>query len=225
MVGSETPIYPNDPCKAVKPIEATEILTDTRGVDFGPYMTQLAKTIRKSWIDLLPPTVFAPTVKQGSVAIKVVVQKDGKVDKIEVEESSGDVRLDGAALGSITVSSPLPPLPKEFPGENLGLRLHYYYNHTDNAKFYISPCVDVRVPVGSTLQFSVGGVEHAAVAWKISGAGCDKGACGTISEKGLYTAPGRVPDPPIVIVNATPQSDNLPPAKIQLSVVPKASSQ
>src|ERR1700722_58844 len=119
MVGSETPIYPNDPCKAVKPIEATEILTDTRGVDFGPYMPQLAKTIRKSWIDLLPPTVFAPTVKQGSVAIKVVVQKDGKVDKIEVEESSGDVRLDGAALGSITVSSPLPPLPKEFPGENL----------------------------------------------------------------------------------------------------------
>jgi len=40
----------------------------------------------------------------------------------------GDVALDRAAWGSITGSNPLPALPKEFPGPNLGLRLNFYLN-------------------------------------------------------------------------------------------------
>ena len=36
--------------------------------------------------------------------------------------------LDRAAWGSITASTPFPPLPKEFPGQILGLRFYYFYN-------------------------------------------------------------------------------------------------
>jgi hypothetical protein len=38
------------------------------------------------------------------------------------------VALDRAAWGSITASTPFPPLPKEFPGQILGLRFYYFYN-------------------------------------------------------------------------------------------------
>jgi len=43
-------------------------------------------------------------------------------------EGSGDVALDRAAWGAITGSNPFPPLPKEFPGQNLGLLFRFYYN-------------------------------------------------------------------------------------------------
>jgi TonB family protein len=204
-----------DPCASGKRLQEAEILTDTMGVDFGPYMKQVVKTVRQNWYNLMPPSVYPPISKQGKVAIEFVVQKDGKIDKMKIDTASGDEQLDRAAWGSIIGSSPLPSLPKEFPGPNLGLRLYYFYNVTpDNTRIYITPCVDVRVPAGSTQQFSVpiGGTERAAVTWSVSGPGCVKAACGSISENGLYTAPADIPEPPIVFVEATPQSNrSLPP--------------
>ena len=44
------------------------------------------------------------------------------------DTSSGDTALDRAAWGSITSSTPFPPLPMEFPGQSLGLRFYYFYN-------------------------------------------------------------------------------------------------
>lgn len=211
-----------NPCASRAKGEQAEILTDTMGVDFGPYMTKVVKTIRQNWYELMPPSVYPPIFKQGRVAIKFVVQKDGHIDKMMIDTPSGDVQLDRAAWASIIGSSPLPSLPKEFPGPNLGLRLYYFYNVTPaNTRIYVSPCVDVRVPVGSTQQFSVpiGGVERAAVTWSVSGPGCEKAACGTISESGLYVAPAVVPDPPIVFVEATPISKRDFPVRTQLTVV------
>jgi TonB family protein len=202
--------------------DQAEILTDTMGVDFGPYMTRIVKTVRQSWYNVIPPSVYPPVNKQGKVAIEFVIQKDGKVDKMKIDTFSGDLQLDRAAWGSISGSGPFPPLPKEFPGQILKLRLYYFYNLTpDNATLYITPCVDVRVPVGSTLQFSVpiGGIERAVVRWSVSGPACEKVACGTISESGLYTAPAHVPDPPTVFVEATPESKRSLPAMTQLTVV------
>jgi hypothetical protein len=41
--------------------------------------------------------------------------------------SSGDVALDRPAYGSITASDPFPPLPPEFTGPYLELRIRFYY--------------------------------------------------------------------------------------------------
>jgi TonB family protein len=221
--GSQVPpTTATNPCAPEKQIEQqVEILTDTMGVNFGPYMTKVVKTIRQNWYGLIPPSVYSPTFKQGRVAIEFVVQKDGRIDKMMIDTPSGDLQLDRAAWGSITSSSPLPSLPDEFSGPNLRLRLYYFYNLTPDARIYISPCVDVRVPVGSTLQFSVpmDGIEHADVTWSVSGPACEKAACGTISESGLYSAPARVPEPPTVFVKATPRSNRSFPARTQLTVV------
>jgi TonB family protein len=111
-----------------KALDQAEILTDTMGVDFGPYLARVVQVVRANWMTALPPSVFPPILKQGKLSIEFTVLKDGKVSGMTLHTSSGDVALDRAAWASITASNPLPPLPKEFPGQVLGLRFYYFYN-------------------------------------------------------------------------------------------------
>jgi TonB family protein len=108
--------------------DQVQILTDTMGVDFGPYLTRVVQVVRQNWYSIMPPSVYPPILKQGKLAIEFVIQKDGSVAGMTLHTSSGDVALDRAAWGSITASNPFPPLPKEFPGQILGLRFFYFYN-------------------------------------------------------------------------------------------------
>ncbi|MGA8539615.1 MAG: TonB family protein [Terriglobales bacterium] len=105
-----------------------DILTDTMNVDFGPYLTRITQIVRQNWYAIMPESVGPPIYKQGKLAIEFVIMKDGKVQGMAIRTSSGDVPLDRAAWGSITASTPFPPLPKEFPGQILGLRFYYFYN-------------------------------------------------------------------------------------------------
>jgi TonB family protein len=223
---SSATLDPN-PCetKAVrqtgmKALQQVEILTDTMGADFGPYMTAVVKTVRQNWYNILPPSVYPPSLKQGKVSIEFVIQKDGKTAGIVMYTASGDVVLDRTAWGSITASSPFPPLPKEFPGQILRLRFYFYYN-LEPSHISISPCVDVRVPAGSTLQFSASGegITDSSITWIVSGSGCSKSACGNISDTGLYTAPANIPVPPTVNVEATSRTDTIIRGKSKLTVV------
>jgi len=111
-----------------KALDQAEILTDTMGVDFGPYLTQIVQRVRKNWYSIMPESVFSPLFKQGKLAIEFTIQKDGTITGLMRDTTSGDIPLDRAALGSITMSAPFPPLPKEFPGQILGLRFYYFYN-------------------------------------------------------------------------------------------------
>ena len=113
---------------SAKALDQAEILTDTMGVDFGPYLTRVLQVVRQNWYNIMPPSVYPPIRKQGKLSIEFVILKDGKTTGMIVHTSSGDVALDRAAWGSITASTPFPPLPKEFPGQMLGLRFFYFYN-------------------------------------------------------------------------------------------------
>jgi TonB family protein len=185
-----------------------EILTDTMGADFGPYLTRIVPMVKQNWYAFLPPSVYPPILKQGKTVLEFQIRKDGSVTGMIRDNSSGDTALDRAAWMSITSSTPFPPLPTEFRGQSVGLRFYYFYN-TEPIRISISPCVDVRVPAGSTLQFSASGkgITNTSVKWSVSGPGCLKSDCGTISDTGLYTAPADVPIPPTVIVEATSRSE------------------
>ena len=117
-----------------KALDQAEILTDTMGVDFGPYLTRIVQIVKQNWYNLMPPSVYPPILKQGKLSIEFVILKDGKTTGMVVHTSSGDVALDRAAWASITASTPFPPLPKEFPGQILGLRFYYFYNLNPNGE-------------------------------------------------------------------------------------------
>jgi TonB family protein len=105
-----------------------EILSDTMGVDFGPYMQRVIQAIRVNWYAIIPESAREPMLKQGNVYIQFVIGKDGKVSGMRLEGPSGDVSLDRAAWGGITGSNPFPPLPNQFSGPYLALRIKFMYN-------------------------------------------------------------------------------------------------
>jgi hypothetical protein len=102
-----------------------EVLTDTMGVDFGPYLNRVLHDVRELWYHLIPESA---SFKTGWVTIEFDIMKDGSVQGLKIVESSGDITLNRPAQGSITGSDPFQPLPREFPGPYLGLRFRFFYN-------------------------------------------------------------------------------------------------
>jgi TonB family protein len=126
---------PKDESSSQKPaLEASkatgdvEILSDTMGFDFGPYLKRVFYTIEKDWHVIAPEIARPPVSKQGEVAIEFAILKDGKVAGLKMVSSSGDKSLDGAAWRSILDSNPFPQLPGGFKGEYLKLKFRFSYN-------------------------------------------------------------------------------------------------
>jgi TonB family protein len=109
-------------------VGALDILSDTRGVDFGPYLKHVVDEVRRNWYNIIPESARAPLMKKGKVSIQFFILKDGTVQGMAMVSSSGDTALDRGAWGGITASNPFPPLPPEFGGDNLELRFHFFYN-------------------------------------------------------------------------------------------------
>jgi len=104
---------------------AVDILSDTQGVDFGQYLQRILQDVRRNWYILIPPSA---EMKKGKLAIEFAIMKDGQVARMRLVATSGDVVLDRAAWGGITASNHFPPLPSDFTGPYLALRVRFYYN-------------------------------------------------------------------------------------------------
>jgi TonB family protein len=105
-----------------------EVLSDTQGVDFGPYLERVVQTVRMNWYAIIPEEARPPLLKKGKVAIQFAILPDGKVVGMQIYSPSGDTPLDRAAWGGITASAPFAPLPSQFHGPYLALRFRFYYN-------------------------------------------------------------------------------------------------
>lgn len=105
-----------------------DVLSDTQGVDFGPYLNRVIQNVRTNWYSLVPESAQAPLYKRGKVSIEFAILPDGKIAGMRLTGPSGDVALDRAAWGGISLSNPFPPLPGQFKGPYLALRFHFYYN-------------------------------------------------------------------------------------------------
>ncbi len=105
-----------------------DVLSDTMGVDFGPYLQRVLHDVRENWYQLIPEVARAPLMKRGRVSIEFAILKNGQVAGLRIVGPSGDISLDRAAYGGITASIPFSPLPAEFKGQYLALRFHFFYN-------------------------------------------------------------------------------------------------
>jgi len=106
-----------------------DILSDTMGVDFGPYLARIRQEIYKHWFAVMPPSAQSPLFKKGIVGIEFAIMKDGSVRGLQISAGSGDQALDRGAYGGISYSNPFPPLPPDFRGPYLALRCRFYYNY------------------------------------------------------------------------------------------------
>lgn len=93
---------------------------DGQDVDFGPYLAELQKRIKKNW--------FPPRGNESKrITVKFKIHKDGEITSVKLEKSSGLSIADDAALEAIDKISPLPPLPAGADND-LVIRFTFDYN-------------------------------------------------------------------------------------------------
>jgi hypothetical protein len=105
-----------------------EVLSDMQGVDFSAWLRRMHDDVQRNWEPLLPVETEAPILKQGETYIRVKILPDGTIADMHLDGSSHDVAIDKSCWGSITSEGQFPPLPHQFHGPYLELRLHYMVN-------------------------------------------------------------------------------------------------
>lgn len=105
-----------------------EILSDTQGVDFGPYLRRILGDIKRNWDPLIPPEAGPPLYKQGETWIRFSISPDGSIKAMNLDGSTHDEAINKSCWGSITSEGQFPPLPTQFHGPYLELRIHYLVN-------------------------------------------------------------------------------------------------
>jgi TonB family protein len=230
---------PEASCNATASYGPLEVLTDTMGVDFGPYLQRVVHDVKMNWYKFIPESA---KVQRGKLTMEFSILKDGTVAGMRFVATSGEVALDRAAWGGITASNPFPPLPKEFGGQYIALRFTFYYNPdkadldhpttpTSSSKsksgitVSISQPYGMEVPIGGSMIVvaTVRGTKNVAVKWSVTGSGCSGSGCGTMSGD-LYLAPKVSPSPFSVELTATSEADSTACASVIFQLVQPNSS-
>ncbi len=115
-------------------VRGAEILSDTRGVDFGPYVKQILQSIRGLWLTYIPEECRPPKSSKGSVTIRFTIDQDGRLREMHLDSSTHNDAINRSAWGAITGVGKFPPLPKAFTGPNLELRLGFSVNLPEPTK-------------------------------------------------------------------------------------------
>lgn len=103
-----------------------ELLSDPKGVDFRPYLVRILSAVRRNWLAIIPES--ARRGRQGKVVIQFAIDREGKVPKLVIASGSGTDALDRAAVAGISATTPFPPLPSEFAGNEIRLQFVFLYN-------------------------------------------------------------------------------------------------
>jgi TonB family protein len=97
---------------------------DSRGYDITPWAKRMVFRVKKNWI-FPPATAYGP---KGTVGIYVLIERDGSIGQVYIRKASGIRPFDQAAFNAIGLSAPLPPLPDDFPYDDLPAYLLFRYN-------------------------------------------------------------------------------------------------
>ncbi len=121
----ETPEPPSEPvAKATEPaepgIQLVTPLMEAVALKYPYYMNALKRKINDSWSP--PGGGFA---EAREVLVVFTILRDGSVRGAEVEQSSGDMFYDQAALRSVLRATPFPPLPDGYPGQDM--KIHFSF--------------------------------------------------------------------------------------------------
>lgn len=213
---------------------SVDVLSDTEGIDFGPYLNEALKAIRGNWFHLIPESA---SMKTGKLAIAFAIKQDGHVADMRLVATSGDVALDRPAWASITASNPFKPLPAGFTKPFLALRIRFSYSPApyktsfkpmSGIKVSISAPANLRVPVGGSRTMTAlvtgAGSQDNTVEWRVIGFGCSEAACGEMTND-TYHAPAVIPNPPFVTLTAISKADPSAKASVTVHIVDDQSRQ
>lgn len=107
---------------ASTPPTETDIALDTIDFPYQWYLEAVRLKIDDRW-SRLDIQLLSGEIKKAVIKFRIL--KNGKIEGVEIEKSSGYPIFDNTALRAIKSSNPLPPLPKEFPEEYLSIHFGF----------------------------------------------------------------------------------------------------
>jgi len=99
---------------------------ETEWYDWGEYAQSMVSRIRVNWYANMPDLIR--TGMKGVVTIRFTIQRSGAITDITILNGSGIPPYDFAAKKALELSSPLNPLPKDFPNRSERVTAMFYYN-------------------------------------------------------------------------------------------------
>ena len=99
---------------------------ETSWYDWGEYAQSMVSRIRVNWYANMPDLIR--TGMKGVVTIRFTIRRDGHMTDITILNGSGIPPYDFAAKKALELSSPLNPLPKDFPNDTERVTCMFYYN-------------------------------------------------------------------------------------------------
>jgi TonB family protein len=91
---------------------------NTGGPDFGPYMADLQRRIKRAW--------FPPKGNESKIVkVRFEIDQNGNASQAVIERSSGVAIADAAALKAVVNASPFKPLP---PGASKTVTISFTFD-------------------------------------------------------------------------------------------------
>src|SRR5581483_1058088 len=101
------------------------------GLDFGSagfgdryswYVAAVRNRISSNWLlSMISPTIMSAP----RVYLTFDIMRDGSVRNLEIVQSSGIPEVDRSALRAVLASSPLGPLPNDYPGASVHVQFYF----------------------------------------------------------------------------------------------------
>lgn len=106
--------------------DAGPLSFESQWYDWGDYAESMVSRIRVNWYNNMPQLI--QTGLKGVVTIRFTIHRDGEITDITILKGSGIPPYDFAAKKALELSSPLNPLPKDFPNQTERVTAMFFYN-------------------------------------------------------------------------------------------------
>lgn len=104
-------------------INDATISFDSKGVDFGPWLTRFVAQVKRNW--LIP---YAAMTMHGRVVVTFYVHRDGRISELTVIKPSSINAFNTAAFQALVQSNPTLRLPPEYPDDKVLFTVTFFYN-------------------------------------------------------------------------------------------------
>jgi TonB family protein len=102
---------------------APSLQFDTKGVEFGPWVRAFVAQLRRNWV--VPKSEM---FTNGRVVVTFFVHRNGAITDATVLTPASAATLNKSALDTVVTSSPVQPLPAEYPEEAAFFTITFYFN-------------------------------------------------------------------------------------------------
>lgn len=117
----ETP-QPKPPEQVVRRQGLGARIEGAEALGYSYYLNIILSKIAENWYN-----PYAGQSREFHAMVYFVIEQDGTVSDVKLEEGSGDAAYDQSCTRALLVTTKLPPLPPEFKGDRLKLHLEFEY--------------------------------------------------------------------------------------------------